>query len=100
MLPEWILQEIISRCIHFFTVFCTAHIDVIGVFGLSSGRKVLFVQTFSTTFNDSEISGRQQSLNTDTAFRFKMAADVLTFGLLHSDCAMCQYYFVAPGVNH
>ena len=68
------LEEIVGRGVHFYPHLGAAHIDVVCILNKRAGAQVIFVQAFASAFYDGYISRRQDSLNTDAAFRLKMVA--------------------------
>ena len=93
-------QKIVGGSIHLYPHLGAAHIDVVCIFNERAGTKVIFVQTFASTFHDGYISRRQDSLNADAAFRFKMVADNELLCLCDADGAVCQYDFIGTGIYH
>ena len=76
------LEEIVGRGVHLYPHLGAAHIDVVCILNKRAGAQVIFVQAFASAFYDGYISRRQDSLNTDAAFRLKMVA---YDELLHSE---------------
>ena len=62
--------------------------------------QVIFVQTFSATFYQSDVSRRQDSLNTDTHLCFKVIADDVLFGLCNTYGTVSKYDFVGACIDH
>mgnify|MGYP007077644641 CR=1 FL=1 len=100
MVSQWIFEEILCGCIHFNAYLCAAHIDVVGVLGQGACAQVIFVQTFSATFYQSDVSRRQDSLNTDTHLCFKVIADDVLFGLCNTYGTVSKYDFVGACIDH
>lgn len=78
----------------------TAHIDIVGIFCQRSCAQVVFVQTLAATFYNSYISGRENTLDTDTAFCLEVITDNELLCLGNAYGAMCQYDFVGAGIDH
>lgn len=94
------LEEIVGRGVHFYPYLGAAHIDVVCILNKRAGAQVIFVQAFASAFYDGYISRRQDSLNTDAAFRLKMVAYDELLRLCDADGAVCQYDFIGTGIYH
>ena len=94
------LEEIVGRGVHFYPHLGAAHIDVVCILNKRAGAQVIFVQAFASAFYDGYISRRQDSLNTDAAFRLKMVAYDELLRLCDADGAVCQYDFIGTGIYH
>ena len=100
VVSQWIFEEILCWCIQLYAYLCAAHIDVVRIFGQGACTQVIFVQTFSATFYQSYVSCRKDSLNTDTHFCFKVAADNVLLRLCNTHGAVCKYDFVGACIDH